>query len=358
MKQDPSSRNTIIFFVCVMAALVIYDTFILGPAEKRRAEQQKAAQAMQAKLHPGMPLAPGAAPQAQYVAREKALAESPRVAIDTPALTGSIALKGGRIDDLFLKGYRQTLDKNSPLVELLRPEGAPDAYFIQTGWTAKSVTGLPDANAVWTAPDGARLTPSTPVTLNYAAPSGLVFHRTIAVDDKFMFTVVDEVENKTAAPVSLAAYGSVQRQCAALDATHKDPCLPEGQSRINAHEGSIGWLDNNLKERKYGDWLKHGATEMYDATGWIGITDRYWMAALAPPQNQAADGTFRVTPQVGYNIFEATAVDPVKTLAPGASANVTTHVFAGAKVAPVLQGYEKQLGIPQFDRAIDWGLFS
>ena len=151
MKQDPSSRNTIIFFVCVMAALVVYDTFVLGPAEKRRAEQQRQAQALQQKLHPGVPLAPGAAPQAQYVPRDQALASSPRVSIDTPALAGTIALKGGRIDDLYLKGYRQTLDKNSPNVELLRPEGADGAYFIQTGWTQKDGARIPDANAVWTA---------------------------------------------------------------------------------------------------------------------------------------------------------------------------------------------------------------
>ena len=184
-----------------------------------------------------------------------------------------------------------------------------------------------------------------------------MFTRTIAVDDHFMFTVVDQVANHAATPVTLAAYGSVQRQCQAADAQHKDPCLPEGASRINAHEGSIGWLDNNLKERKYSDWIKR-PPEMFDATGWIGITDRYWMTALAPPQNVQAAGTFRVTPQVGYNIFEANIVDAGKAVAPGATAITTTHVFAGAKVAPVLQGYEKTLGIPQFDRAIDWGLFS
>ncbi|MGZ3277939.1 MAG: membrane protein insertase YidC [Caulobacteraceae bacterium] len=358
MKQDPSTRNTIIFFVCAMVVLFAYETFVMGPAEKRRAEQAKAAQALQQKLHPGVPLAPGAAPQAQYVPRDKALAASPRVTIDTPALKGSIALKGGRVDDLFLKGYRQKTDPKSPNVELLRPEGSDGAYFIQTGWTLQNAVGVPDANAIWTAPDGAKLTPSTPVTLSYAAPSGLVFSRTIAVDDKFMFTVTDKVTNNTAAPVTLAAYGSVQRQCMALDAQHKDPCLPDGETRINAHEGSIGWLDNNLHERKYGDWLKKAAPESFTATGWIGITDRYWMAALAPPANQPATGTFRVTPAVGYNVFETDVVGPVQTVAPGASAANTSHAFAGAKVVPALQGYEKALGIPQFDRAVDWGLFS
>jgi YidC/Oxa1 family membrane protein insertase len=358
MKKDPSTRNTIIFFVCAMVVLFAYETFVMGPAEKRRAEQAKQAQALQEKLHPGVPLAPGAAPQAQYVSRDKALAASPRVPIDTPALKGSIALKGGRIDDLFLKAYRETLDKTSPNVELLRPEGSAGAYFIQTGWTERNAVGVPDANAVWTAPDGARLTPTTPVTMTYAAPSGLVFTRTIAVDDKFMFTVTDKVANNSGAPVTLAAYGSVQRQCAALDANHKDPCLPEGPTRINAHEGSIGWLDGNLRERKYADWMKKGAPESFTGAGWLGITDRYWMAALAPPQNQPATGTFRVTPAVGYNVFEADAVGPAQTLAPGAAAANTTHAFAGAKVVPVVQGYEKALGIPQFDRAIDWGLFS
>jgi YidC/Oxa1 family membrane protein insertase len=357
MKQDPSTRNTIIFFVCAMAVLFAYETFVMAPAEKRRAELQKQQQALQEKLHPGVALAPGAAPQAQYVARDKALASSPRVAIDTPALNGSIALKGGRIDDLFLKGYRQTQDKGSPDVELLRPEGADGAYFIQTGWADKSGSRVPDANSVWTAPDGAKLTASTPVTLTYAAPSGLVFTRTIALDDKYMFTVTDQVANRGSGPVALSPYGSVQRQCDAPDAQHKDPCLPPGQTRINAHEGSIGWLDGNLKERKYADWIKH-PEEMFNATGWVGITDRYWMAALAPPQNTPAAGAFRVTPAVGYNVFEADVVGATQTLAPGATVSTTTHAFAGAKVVPVVQGYEKTLGIPQFDRAIDWGLFS
>jgi YidC/Oxa1 family membrane protein insertase len=359
MKQDPSTRNTIIFFVCAMAVLFAYETFVMGPAEKRQAEQRKAQQALQEKMHPGVPLAPGAAPQALYVPREKALTASPRVPVDTPALRGSIDLKGGRIDDLFLKGYRETPDKNSPNVELLRPDGTAGAYFIQTGWTEQNGAGVPDANAIWTAPDGAKLTPTTPVTLTYAAHTGLVFSRTIAVDDKFMFTVTDKVTNNSGAEVTLAPYSSVQRECAALDATHKDPCLPDGQVRINAHEGSIGWLGGNLHEHKYGDWLKKAATpESFTGAGWLGITDRYWMAALAPPANQPATGSFRVTPAVGYNVFEANVVGPAQKLAPGAAAANSTHAFAGAKVVPVLQGYEKALGIPQFDRAVDWGLLS
>jgi YidC/Oxa1 family membrane protein insertase len=356
MKQDPSSRNTIIFFVCAMALLLGYETFVMGPADRRRAAEAKQAAALQQKLHPGVPLAPGAAPQAQFVPREQALAASPRIPVDTPAVQGSVALKGGRIDDLQLKGYRETTSKNSPDVQLLRPEGTDGAYFAQTGWTAQRALGQPDANTVWSAPAGARLTPSSPITLTYAAPSGLVFTRTIAVDDKFMFTVTDQVANHGAAPVTLAAYGSVQRQCAALDSTHKDWCT-DPVIRGNAHEGTIGWLGGKLQETKYKDWAKKTLDPVTSTGGWLGITDKYWMAALAPQQNLQVTGTWRVTPEVGFSVFEANFVGPAQTLAPGGQLSAATHLFAGAKVVPMLKGYQQSLTIPEFDQAVDWGLF-
>ena len=357
MQKDSSTRNTVIFFVCAMAVLFAYETFIMGPAEKRKAAEARAAATMQQKLHPGVPLAPGATPQAQYVSREQALNASARVVVDTPTLSGSVALKGGRIDALDLKGYRETLDPKSPHVQLFSPEGSQGAYFAQTGWTGANVPGLPDANTLWAAPAGARLTPNSPVTLTYTAPTGLMFTRTIAVDEKSMFTIVDQAMNHTATPVTLAGYGSVQRQCVALDAQHKDPCLADGQIRANAHEGSIGWLGGKLQQQKYKDWLKKASDPVASTGGWLGVTDKYWMAALAPQQNLPVTGTFRVTPEVGFNVFEANFVGPAQPVAPGAAINVTTHLFTGAKIVPLLQQYEKQLNIPQFDQAVDWGLF-
>lgn len=357
MQKDPSSRNTTIFFICAMGLLFAYETFVMGPVEKRKEAAARQAAAMQEKLHPGVPLAPGSAPQAQYVPRQQALAASPRIVIDTPAFKGSVALKGGRIDDLDLKAYRETLAPDSPNVEMLRPEGAQGAYFLQTGWTAAVAAGLPDANTVWTAPAGARLTPATPVTLTYAAPSGLTFVRTIAVDDKFMFTITDQVTNHGLAAAVLAGYGSVQRQCPALDAQHKDPCLADGQIRANAHEGSVGWLGGKLQQQKYTDWLKKAQLPVSSTGGWLGITDKYFMAALAPQQNLPVTGTFRVTPNIGFNIFEANFVGSAQTVAPGASLSLTTHLFAGAKVVPVLKGYQTTLGIPEFDQAVDWGQY-
>jgi YidC/Oxa1 family membrane protein insertase len=354
--EKESNRNTIVFFVCALALLFGYETFVMGPAEKRKEAAARQAAAMQQKLHPGVPLAPGAAPQAVYLPLDKALAASPRVRIETPALTGSVALKGGRIDNLDLKGYRETTDPKSPLVELLRPEGADHAYFVQTGWTGANVPGLPNEDTLWTAPAGAVLSPGHPVTLTYAAPAGLMFTRTLAVDDKAMFTAVDQVINRAAAPVALAPYGSVQRLCPASD---KDPCLPPGALRSGVvHEGAIGWLGARLKLEKYGKWKKDDQPQVTPSTGgWLGITDKYWMAALVPDQTQQIQGTFRVTPSATANVFEANYVGPLQTAAPGAAISQTVHLYAGAKTVPVLQAYQKSLGVPEFDQAVDWGNF-
>jgi YidC/Oxa1 family membrane protein insertase len=354
--EKESNRNTVIFFVCALALLFAYETFVMGPAEKRKEAAAKQAAALQQTLHPGVPLAPGATPQAIYLPLDKALAASPRVHVETPTLTGSIALKGGRIDDLDLKGYRETTDPKSPLVQLLRPEGADHAYFAQTGWTGANLPGLPNEDTVWSAPAGATLTPTTPVTLTYTAPSGLMFTRTLSVDDKAMFTVVDQVANHGAAPVALAPYGSVQRLCPASD---KDPCLPPGTLRSGVvHEGAIGWLGARLKLEKYGAWKKKTEAEVTPSTGgWLGITDRYWMAALVPDQTQAIQGTFRVTPTPTANVFEANYVGALQTAAPGGAITQTVRLYAGAKTVPVLKSYQQSLGVPEFDQAVDWGNF-
>ena len=353
-----NNRNTIIFFVLAIVVLFGYETFVMGPAEKRRELEQRKTVADQQKLHPGVPLTPNGAPSPVYLNREKALAQSPRVSVDTPTLTGSISLKGGRIDDLALKGYRQTTDPKSALVQLLRPEGGEQAYFAQTGWTAASVAGLPDENTLWSAPAGAALSPDHPVVLTYAAPDGLTFIRSIAVDDKAMFTIVDQVSNHAAAPVVLAPYGSVQRQCAPVN-NGKDWCLAPDAIRSGVvHEGAIGWLGARLRQDKYSNWYKEKAPQTIASTGgWLGITDKYWMTAFVPDQSQPVSGTFRVTPGAGISTFEANYVGPQQSAAPGATLTQTVRLYAGAKTVPVLKGYEDTLKVPEFDQAVDWGNF-
>ena len=347
--QNESSRNTIIFIVCAVAILVLYQIFVLDPAAKRRQldQAQAVAMAQATAIKAGVPVLPNGQVRETYVPRAEAAAASPRIAIDSPGLTGSLALKGARIDDLFLKGYRQTIEKDSPLVELFRPEGAQNAYFAEFGWAGANVADLPNADTVWTAAPGAKLTPATPVTLTYVSTAGLTFTRLISIDDRFMFTVTDRVANASAMPIQLAAYGSVQRQG-----------LPSGfVPNAVIHEGAVGVANSKLTTLNYKAWKKDGGSEATSTGGWMGISDKYWLAALIPAQNMANKSQFRVVQTALADVYEANFVGPIRKIAPGAAVSETQHLFAGAKIVPMLQDYQKSLGIVRFDQAVDWGNF-
>ena len=342
-KQD--QRNTIIFVVSAVLILILYQVFVLDPAAKRRqAEIARQAPAAEGAASAGAPSLSATRPT---LTRAAAAAASPRMAIDTPSLSGSLALRGGRIDDLYLKGYRETVARNSPPVELLRPEGAQNAWFAEFGWTGANVPGLPGPDTVWTQTAGRRLAPGQPVTLTYTSPGGLVFTRTVSVDDRFMFTIADSVTNRGAQPVTLAAYGSIQRQ----------GVPKEVGSNTIVHEGAVGWLDDELRLVKYRKWQKDGGPDLASTGGWVGITDKYWLAALVPDQKAKIRGAFRVTKAGATDIFEANFVGAPRTIQPGRVVTETTRFFAGAKTVPVLKDYETKLGVTRFDQAVDWGNF-
>ena len=336
--MNNDTRNTIVFTACAVVLFMLYQAFVLQPIMKKREAEQKAhvaaAASTQANIAP-----PGSA---IFVSREQALAGSPRVAIDTPALQGSIALKGGRLDDLFLKDYRETLAKTSPPVELLRPEGAKDAYFSDSGWTGPIQS--PGPLTVWTQTSQGPLSPSHPVILNWDNGQGLLFTRSIAVDARYMFTVTNTVANKGAAPVQLAAYASVQRQG-----------IPTLTPNWLVNEGAIGSLNGILKQIAFKNWKKNGDQSGPSTGGYMGITDKYWLAAVAPGPKEDVKGEFKVSTVNGADVYEADYVGSPRTLAPGAQTSETTHVFAGAKKVSILQDYQKALAIPHFDDAVDWG---
>lgn len=348
--QD-ESRNTIIFLVCAFALFVLYQVFVLGPAEKRQSQiaaQQKTAAAAQAQAVGANP-PPGSVKPPSAASRQQVLAASPRVPIATPDLKGSISLRGARIDDLYLTTYRETVDRNAPPVELLRPEGAARAWFAEFGWTGQNVQGLPAYDTVWTLAQGSRLSPGSPIVLTYANGQGLTFTRRIEVDDKFMFTVTETVANTSAQPVTLAPYGSVERQG-----------LPPATTNSSiVHEGAVGatGLDKaTLTLIKYKDWAKKGGGPALPSKGgWVGITDKYWLAALAPDQRERITGQFTASKADGLDVFGASYSGPARVIAPGAQATETVHFFAGAKSVPVLKGYTERLGIPRLDDAVDWG---
>ena len=339
--MNNDSRNWIAFVLVTMALFLAYQYFVIAPAAKEQLARRK-----ELSSAPAVALAP----TQPRLSRSQALALSPRVILDTPALAGSIALKGARIDDLFLKNYHVDVSKNSGLVELFRPEGMADAYFAEVGWVGANLTGLPTPDTLWTLTSGETLSPGHPVVLTDANPSGLTFTRKISIDDHYMFTITDQVANGSGAPVTLAPYVSVQRQG-----------LPPDPNRSSiVHEGGIGVLGldkPDLRLTSYKDWKKKGEVDFQSRGGWMGITDKYWMAAFAALPSETFDAKFRVTtdPSSAIDIYEANYASQAKVIAPGQTISSVNRLFAGAKTVPVLNTYERQLGVPRFDDAVDWG---
>ncbi len=345
MQND--TKNAIIFAVIAGLAMIAYQAFILEPqaklAEAARKAKAAAVQAAPASTPVSGPLQPN-------LARPQALAISPRVRVETPALSGSIALRGARLDDLYLNTYHETVAKTSPRVELLRPEGMAAAYFAEQGWIGANLPGVPTPATLWTQTEGATLSPGHPITLSYAVPGGLSFTRRISVDDKAMFTVADTVANLGPAAITLAPYVSVQRQG-----------LPSGLAQSNiVHEGAIGVLGTDgpqLRLTNYKDWKKKGEVDWQSKGGWFGVTDKYWMTAFIPAQTETISAKARVTTDAatGIDIYETTYSSAGRSIAPGTQITEVSHLFAGAKTVPVLNAYSASLGVPRFVDAVDWG---
>jgi YidC/Oxa1 family membrane protein insertase len=352
--KNENTRNTVIFIVCTLAILILYQVFVMGPqAAQRKAAQEAAAASAPASTDVESEIG-GTAPAASgaiFVSdRTEALGTVARVPVRTDTLQGSLSLQGGRIDDLFLTSYRETLDKDAPPVELFRPQGMEHAYFAQFGWTGPNVPGgVPGPNTVWRLTGGSTLTQTTPVTLTWDNGSGLRFTRVIAIDARYMFTVTDTVANLGTQPIVIAPYGRIERQ--GLPSTL-------GKTQI-LHEGAIGTFSKGdgyvTNQIKYGDWAKKPREQFESTGGWLGITDKYWMAALIPPQTETIQAEFRVTDASRYNIHEARILGEARTINPGRQITEVQHLFAGAKRNEILADYEKQFDLPRFIYAIDWG---
>ena len=365
------NKNTILAIVLSAVVLIAWQYFYGMPQQKAREEalkqkqQQQQQQVVQQKTAPttntpapsattttaGTPQVPGGQPATTAAApaetRAQALAKSPRVAIHTNSLAGSIALKGARIDDLSLTKFHETVNKNSPPIELLSPSGSPNPFYAQFGWTAEagSKVKVPTEASVWKQEGSGALTVGHPVTLTWNNGAGLEFRRTISVDDKYMFTVKEDVVNKGESPVTLYPYGLISRHG-----------LPKTAGYYILHEGMIGYL-NGLQEVTYKK-LEDKKTVDYDVKdGWLGITDKYWAATLLPSTSAHLKARFSTGTAGTQKTFQADYLLDAKTVAPGASTSVTTRLFAGAKEVHVLNGYESQYHLNHFDLMIDWGWF-
>jgi YidC/Oxa1 family membrane protein insertase len=361
-------KNTILAIVLSAIVLIAWQYFYgLPQAEKAKQEAQLKAQQQQQTQPPvaqqpagSAPPAPGqtsapqvpgqpAATSGQQLSRAAVIAASPRLAIETPRLQGSIALKGGRIDDLALTQYHETVDKSSPPIVLLEPSGAPHPFYAEFGWVGGSGGNVktPDAETLWRQEGSGSLRVGHPITLTYDNGDGLQFRRTVAVDDKYLFTIKDQVANKGAAPVSLFPFALISRHG-----------TPETLGYYILHEGLIGVMgDQGLQEFTY-KTIEDKKNITFKATNaWLGITDKYWAATLLPDTKAAIQARFSAGALGTLKTYQTDYLGEAVTVAPGATTETTTRLFAGAKEVAIVDGYEKQLGLNRFELLIDWGWF-
>ncbi len=360
--MDDQNKNLIL--ATALSFLVILGWFALFPPPEVDPGPQEAQEAGQTDVDgTAVPAAPttadagapaiDAAPQS----RAEALANAPRVAIDTPRLSGSISLLGGRIDDLKLNDYRETLAADAPIVTMLSPEGSAQAYYALYGWApgnGMSAETVPTPDTQWTLASGDTLAPGSPVTLSWDNGAGQTFIREIAVDEEYMFTVTQSVTNNSDAPVALAPYGMI--------AQHGEPT--DLKNFFILHEGAVAMSEGILTETDWDEmpdadvdpkWGRPAIVAEDTKEGWIGFTDHYWQAVLAPQPEQVFDQV--LTYDARADIYRAFARLPTETVASGATASVSTRLFAGAKEWETLRAYEDQ-GVNNFIESIDWGWFS
>ncbi len=369
-----NNKNFFLAMALSLAVLIGWQYFVIGPRmeqERRAAEIETTRQAELAKKaapnapstgNSAIPQAgstaksstngaiPGVATQAEPNTandRNAALAVDPRVEIDAERLSGSINLIGGRIDDLRLKDYHETIDKTSPTIILFSPKSAPKgAYFAEFGWVGNKDSGeVPQSNTKWEARSSAKLTTNSPVKLTWNNNKGLTFTRTIAVDKDYLFTITDAVNNSSSTNVSLQSYGRIARFG-----------KPKTEGIYVLHEGLIGDVgEEGLQEIDYDDLEEELVNSLKPATtGWLGITDKYWATALIPSGTFSSRFAFFNKDRKQYQADYIS--DPVSVEA-GKSAEVINRLFAGAKQVSILDHYERDLQIKNFSNLIDWGWF-
>ena len=347
MQQPPSSNDPqdtarlVRFFAMAMAIFLAYHLFVEKPQQAQKLQEQQAQQKMVA-----------AAPIAEkqtITPRPEVLASTQRIPVKGDKVTGSISLTGGRIDDLSLNDQYATVEKTEH-VNLLSPSGTADAYYVESGWTSDDKTAvLPDEKTVWSLAPGSAstLTSGGSVTLRWDNGHGLVFDRNIALDKDYLFTVTQNVTNKTAAAVKLNAWHLISR--------HNMPADFKGFFIL--HEGPLADLNDKLQELSYKDLDKGKKLEQGNTHGWVGITDKYWFVGIFPPANEEFDARIIGNKTATTQSYQADIVSDVQTAGPGQSITDKKFIFAGVKNLPLMNAYHEQYGLPHMDLTFDFGLF-
>lgn len=348
----PETRNLIAAMSLSLAILIGWQLYVVEPEMQadRAAYEAQQSQTSEAGQRPQADVTAG-----QTAGEAVATDTGTRIQIEAPQLSGSFSTMGGRIDDVILKGYFETQDEDADLIHLFKRFDSETPYFAEFGWVASGSNPgtLPDEQTVWQA-DRQTLTPDTPVTLSYDNGDGLVFTRTFAINEDYLITVTDAVSSSRDEAVSLSPYSLLRRTD-----------TPQTLGLYILHEGPLGVFDETLSEKDYDDLRDAGRQGLTfspeQAGGWIGLTDKYWLAALMPVQSEKAFYSMRsfssATPTGPLDVYQTDMLGEAMRLDPGQQISWQTYLFSGAKKVTSLDRYAEELKIANFDLAIDFGWF-
>ena len=340
--MNPDTRNLIAAICLSMSVLIGYQILFGEPTQQNVKKEQ---QLVDKNNEPSIELPKENNTSLTEVTKKTRNID--RINIINDELQGSISLLGARIDDLVLKKYRKTLDPESDQIRFLKKIDEREPFFIQFGWSSPNKNKVPNGNTVWKGSKSS-LDPNNPVTLTWNNGEGLKFSQIISIDDNYMIKVIQKVKNETNNSVNLYPYGLIRRSGE-----------PKTTDFFVLHEGPLGVFDGSLKEHSYSDLKETGQKGMSIKTeengGWIGITDKYWMAALIPDQNTNSNFTFRYVNNSAS--YQTDFLGELSKIPANGEIEIVSRVFSGAKKLNLLDKYEEDLKIKNFDLAIDFGWF-
>ena len=326
-------KNLLLAIVASLIILLIFQ--YLFPTERRMIEENVETENQIKEV-----------PQEKILDREEIVKNNKRIYFsESSRIKGSISLIGARFDDVILKDYKDTIKPESRQVTLLSPNNTLNPYFVELGWMSQENINLPNKNSEWQLIEGKELGPENHITIKWVSPEGIEFFRKIEVDKDYLITVEQKVTNVSNKDISLTQYGRINRTG-----------TPKTSGFYILHEGPIAVLNERLIEIDYDDIIEEGSKSIISKGGWVGITDKYWLAALIPDQRSRIEGGFKA---VLKNIerYQAQYTSNEIVLEKGETASVKSNVFIGAKEVDLLDKYSNQLSIEMFDRAVDFGWF-
>ena len=277
----------------------------------------------------------------EILSRNDALQLSERIYFENESIKGSISLKGAAIDDLTFKKFKEKLESDEKVV-LLNPKDTSLGYYVESGWvTSNKNIDLPNNNSLWKVDGNSKLSEKNDVKIIWENKQGLIFEKIISIDNQYLFTVKQNIKNRTSNIYNLYPYGQIIRKE-----------LPEIIDFFILHEGPIGVFDQQLVEKDYKDIIDKKFSKNANE-GFLGITDKYWLTSLIPEKNKKFRADFEYKEKFKVNFVET---EPIE-IQPNGQINSEIKIIIAAKEVGVIDGYNDSLNLKKFDLVIDWGWF-